>query len=571
MPEIFQSIHFNVAAETDESVKGIGSRPLVMRAGPSRGGAPTAFDSDEAAARFYLSNVFARDTRGSVRGLTAPQNPQVVPDLQLRDSQQSPFKNTSIVRFVQTKSSIPVFGSRAIVELDDRRELLAIDAELANVEGVASIANLSPKQALQNIADNAAVAVEKLGSVAPPTLTYYRDEDKHNWHLAYYFLNVPAAPPAFFQGMRSHGGYKSIAASSPELNYLVDAHDGATLMYWSSSPTLVRCEGQDEDGNVRKFFGEQGPQGTFVLLDTLRRIRTVDLRGQSIHTSDLPVDAVSNAATVFVNCEAAISAHYNASLVCDFLSSVLRRDGIDGKGMELVSYINCTSPADEPPPEWHNAAWWKQRMWYGQTKDGNGKLRSFARHLDIIAHELAHGLTEFTSDLAYFRQSGALNESFSDIFGIIISNWDRTQPDTGGDAATWTWQIGPGLGENGHPLRDFEDPTRTGDPAHMDNYDNTTADNGGVHTNSNIHNKAAYNFLVAKDGTGAGLFTPLDVAILYYQTLMRLDKLATFTQTLDTLLNVAGVYFAGDPQRSEKQAAVSKAYATVGITSGATA
>ena len=59
-------------------------------------------------------------------------------------------------------------------------------------------------------------------------------------------------------------------------------------------------------------------------------------------------------------------------------------------------------------------------MWYGQTKDGAGKLRSYARHLDIIAHELAHGLTEFTANLVYLQQSGALNESSSDIFGTII-------------------------------------------------------------------------------------------------------------------------------------------------------
>jgi Zn-dependent metalloprotease len=267
-----------------------------------------------------------------------------------------------------------------------------------------------------------------------------------------------------------------------------------------------------------------------------------------------------------VNCEAAISAHFNAWLVCDFFRSVLKRDGVDGKGMELISYVNCTSPNDEAPPEWNNAAWWKQRMWYGQSKDPNGKLRSFARYLDIIAHELAHGLTEFTADLAYFQQSGALNESFSDIFGVIISNWDRSQPDSGGDTSQWKWEIGPGLGLGGLPLRDMKDPARTDKPAHMNAYLNTAADNGGVHTNSNIHNKAAYNFLTAKSPDGKAMFMPIDVAVLYYQTLIRLDKLATFKQTLRTLLNVSGVYYAGDPRRQEKINAISAAYAAVGIT-----
>jgi bacillolysin/neutral peptidase B len=564
MSETFQSIHFNVAGESDDSVEGVGARPLVLRAGP-RTTPSNSFDNDEAAARFYLGNIFARDTRSGVRGLTAPQSPQVVPDLQLRDSQRSPLTNTSIVRFVQTKSSIPVFGSRAIVEMDDKRELLAIDAELADVKGVAPIANIAPKRALESIAIAANVSADSLGSVDAPKLTFYRDEDNNVWHLAYYFQGVPAAPEEFFAGMKSHGSHKSLASSRPELDYLVDAHDGSILLYWSSVPTLVRCEGYDEEGQLRKFYGDRTAQGTYALVDTMQRIKTIDLGGTSIDTPDLPTIPLACDATTFVNCEAAISAHFNASRVCDFLRSVLKRDGVDGKGMELISYVNCTSPSDEAPPEWHNAAWWKQRMWYGQSRDQAGKLRSFARYLDIIAHELAHGITEYTANLAYLRQSGALNESFSDIFGVIIRNWDRSQPDTGGDVATWNWEIGSGLGGGNLPLRDMKDPTRTGDPDHMNAYLNTPADNGGVHTNSNIHNKAAYNFLTMPDPTGHIMFTPQEVAVLYYLTLGRLDKLATFKQTRDTLLNVAGTYYSGDPHRQDKLDAISTAYAVVGI------
>jgi bacillolysin len=565
MTETFQGIHFNVATEIDENVKAVGSRPFAARSGRSRGRIPVSFDNDEAAARFYLSRVFARDTRANVRGLTAPQSPQVVPDLQLRDSQRSQLTNTSIVRFVQTKSSIPVFGSRAIVEMDSKRELLAVDAELASVEGVSPLANIAPQKALQSIATAAEVPIDTLGGVQAPMLTFYRDEKNQHWHLAYHYVNVPAAPPAFFAGLRSHGSHMSLAKSHPELNYLVDAHDGSILLCWSSSPTLVRCKGLDEDGILRRFLGDQIGQGTYALLDSMQRIKTIDLGGQSICIAKLPTDPVTKEDTTFVNCEAAISAHFNASLVCDFLRSVLKRDGIDGKGMELISYVNCTSPDDEPPPEWHNAAWWKQRMWYGQAKDGHGKLRSYARYLDIIAHELAHGVTEFTANLAYFQQSGALDESFSDIFGTIISNWDRSQPDTGGDVSTWKWEIGAGLGKKGMPWRDMSDPTRTGDPDHMDGYLKTQSDNGGVHTNSNIHNKAAYNFLTAKDKQGNLMFTPLDVAVLYYQVLIRLDTIATFKQTRDTLLNVAAIYFSGDKLRQDKLNSISAAYAAVGV------
>src|SRR5690242_15233862 len=136
----FQSIHFNVADESDAAVEATGSRPLARRAGPSRTPASSTFDSEEAAARYYLSNLLQRDNRATMRGLTAPGRPELVPDLKLRDTQRSPLTKTSLVRFLQTKASVPIFGSRAIVELDAKKELLGIDAELAEVAGVSYLA-----------------------------------------------------------------------------------------------------------------------------------------------------------------------------------------------------------------------------------------------------------------------------------------------------------------------------------------------------------------------------------------------------------------------------------------------
>jgi bacillolysin/neutral peptidase B len=107
-------------------------------------------------------------------------------------------------------------------------------------------------------------------------------------------------------------------------------------------------------------------------------------------------------------------------------------------------------------------------------------------------------------------QSGALNESFSDIFGIIIANWDPQDPDR--DVSSWTWQLGAGLGEGGGPLRDLSNPRVTGDPDHMQDFLRTKRDSGGVHTNSNIHNKAAYNVLTATDAHGRRVFRPMEAA-----------------------------------------------------------
>jgi len=566
----FQSIHFNVADREDDDLQAVGARPLALRGGgPARAGTAEAapgFNSEEAAARFYLSRLFGRDTRPSLRGLTAPERPEVVPDMRLRDSQRSPLTGTWTVRFVQTKATIPVFGSRAVVELDRNRELLSVDAELAEVKNVSPIAALGAAQARSRIATLAKVAEAALEGVEPPELTYYHDDGSDQWHLVYFFRNVPAAPPGFLEATRSHGLGRSLAQRHPEVNYLVDAHDGAVVLYWSAAPTLEipsQCRGADEDGAAQVFWGRKNGDA-FEMSDPIRGIRTFDFGLNDVDTTPPPAEPIGGPSSEFKNAPA-VSAHVNAMRVYDFYKSVLLRDGVDDKGMELVSYVNCTVPAEEAPPEWHNAVWWKRRMWYGQARDATGALRSYARYLDAIAHELTHGVTEFTADLVYLRQSGALNESFSDILGIIIKNWAVANPATGGTVDGWSWEIGSGFRAGGLPLRDMRDPTRTGDPAHMDQYVNTPQDNGGVHSNSNIHNKAAYNVLSAKDAQGQPVFTPREVAVLYYLCLTRLDKLATFSQTLQTLRNVASTYYAGDAQRQTKLDAITDAYAKVGI------
>jgi Zn-dependent metalloprotease len=111
----------------------------------------------------------------------------------------------------------------------------------------------------------------------------------------------------------------------------------------------------------------------------------------------------------------------------------------------------------------------------------------------------------------------------------------------------------------------MQKPERTGDPDHMEKYVQTSDDSGGVHSNSNIHNKAAYNLMTSKDTESKFHFTPRDAAILYYLCLSRLNKLATFQQARDTLLNVAGVYYAGHADRQQRIAAIREAYAGIGL------
>jgi Zn-dependent metalloprotease len=144
-----------------------------------------------------------------------------------------------------------------------------------------------------------------------------------------------------------------------------------------------------------------------------------------------------------------------------------------------------------------NAFWNGEQMVYG---DGDGTLfTAFTGPLDVTGHELTHGVTQYTAALDYYGQSGALNESVSDVFGTLIKQHHFGQTSENAD-----WLIGQGLlapGINGVALRSMKEPGTAYDdpqlgkdpqPAHMDHFVHTYRDNGGVHINSGIPNRAFY-------------------------------------------------------------------------------
>ncbi len=174
----------------------------------------------------------------------------------------------------------------------------------------------------------------------------------------------------------------------------------------------------------------------------------------------------------------------------DFFKSAFGRNSIDDDGMPLLGHVHYGR-------EYANAFWDGQRMVFG---DGDGDIfERFTIAIDVVAHELGHGVTEDESQLLYFRQAGALNESMSDVFGSLVK-----QAYYGHTADQADWLIGTGLFTKkvqGEALRSmkapgtaFDDPVLGKDPqpGHMDHYVATSADNGGVHINSGIPNRAFY-------------------------------------------------------------------------------
>jgi bacillolysin len=577
MPGSLYSFRFHVS-EGQQQPSAEPLRGIVGREAASA--AATAFSNDEAAARFHLERLLLADTNQVLRGLRTAESTGVIPSLRYMGVQSLPKTETRVVQFVQVQGSIPVFGSKVVVELGRDRNFVSANLDVDDIQQVSRQATFSPQQALQSIGTSSGVPMDTLQSVDSPELNLYKDDDGV-WHLVYFFRRVPAKPkeaqlPA--AGSDGHGLAPSPRDLNPRFDYLIDAHSGKVLFYYSSDPTLAttsataitlpipaKCVGQGEDMLPLVFWGtiEIGsPTPKFKMSDPLRNITTYDLALADLTKSALPAEPISNESGDWgASNRGAVSAHVNLTRVFDFYNSVLMRAGIDDKRMQLTGIVNCTYGSG---PEWRNAVWYNDRMWFGQNRDSGGSLQSYSRFLDVIAHELTHGVTQYTCNLVYRDQPGALNESLSDIFGVIIFNWYTVGADS--DVRKWVWQIGPGLAANGGPLRDLSNPAVTGDPDHMSKYVTTTADSGGVHTNSNIHNKAAYKLLNAMDASLNLMFKPSEVALFYYLSMTRLSRLADFSAMRDMLITVATTYYMGDPTGlPQKLATIKKAYQDVGI------
>ena len=243
----------------------------------------------------------------------------------------------------------------------------------------------------------------------------------------------------------------------------------------------------------------------------------------------------------------------------DFYQNVFARDSLDGRGMRLDAFVHFSN-------KYNNAFWDGQRMMFG---DGDGLMfTDLTKSLDVIAHELTHGVTNFTAGLEYHLESGALNESISDVMGSLVKqnflNQTADQADWLIGAEIWT----PGI--EADALRSLKAPGTAYDnalfgkdpqPDHMDKWvhlpDTELGDNGGVHYNSGIPNKAF--FLTAKAIGGRAWESP---GHIWYESLLASNQSTDFQGFADTTFAKAGqLYGTGSTQ----QKAVAEAWREVGI------
>ena len=255
--------------------------------------------------------------------------------------------------------------------------------------------------------------------------------------------------------------------------------------------------------------------------------------------------------------DVAVTEAYNYSGdTYNFYDQVFSRNSVDDRGMRLDSSVHYSQQYD-------NAFWDGGQMIYG---DGDGELfNRFTVSLDVIGHELTHGVTQYTAALQYSGQSGALNESMSDVFGTMVKQWRLGQTVDQAD-----WLIGAGLlttQVRGVALRSMKDPGSAYDdpqlgkdpqPKFMKDYVNTSDDNGGVHINSGIPN---YAFYLAAAAIGGNSWEK--TGKIWYETLTkRLTPSADFQAAADGTASAAGDLFGAN---SAEQKAVVDAWTKAGI------
>ena len=191
---------------------------------------------------------------------------------------------------------------------------------------------------------------------------------------------------------------------------------------------------------------------------------------------------------------AAVDAHYYANVTDDFYGSTFGRDSLDDNGMQMISSVHFKR-------DYNNAFWNGSQVTYG---DGDSPdFRAFSAGLDVVAHELTHGVTEFTSGLIYENESGALNESFSDIIGNTTEFYAEANALDPAGTPDWLVAEEVDLRADAAPgFRNMSDPQEDSDPDHYSELFTGTDDSGGVHTNSAISNHAYY--LLVNGGQNAG-------------------------------------------------------------------
>jgi bacillolysin len=381
------------------------------------------------------------------------------------------------LRFSQYYNSIPVWKSDIIIHYDANANLYALNARYAPTPDLTGKSFSIDSLKAISIAVSKLNTFSKLDSIDAgfKKILVYNGPTANK----YIWINR-AQKPNFCWVVDIRSGIKD------QWIFFVDAQSGIILQYYNTTNFDNPCTASAVDlNNVTQLLHVYYTNYLYCMVDASRpmwnavqpdifnnpqgAIWTLDLKNQDPYYSNL-INVLSLDNTW--SDKIAVSAHNNAGIVFDYYYKRFNRLGLDGAGTTISSIIHYPDGSGGPLD---NAFWNGYFVCYG---DGN-IYKPFAGGLDVAAHEMTHGVVQNTVDLIYQYQSGALNESFADIFAAMID--------------TANWLIGEGVCYSG-AFRSMENPGKFGQPSNMNEYFNCdlSFDQGGVHYNSGIPNHACY-------------------------------------------------------------------------------
>jgi len=446
------------------------------------------------------------------------------------------------LKLQQIYKGVPVFGSVIIAHVNKAGVLTAVSGEIAP--------ELDKKQDLKNeVKVNRAKALATAAKDLEASLGQTPELEHPAKPEFVIYVQNGAAKYAFAME------FEFLYPEPGNYQYFVDAHTGEVLDSYNqiheAKPT-TGLTGTDTVGTGKGVLGDTKSFNTLTnnngsyLLDRTRGdgIYTYDASNRTRTPGTLWLDADNELNAVYDG--PAVDAHAYAAQTYDYYKNVHNRNSYDGNGAKLVSTVHYGR-------DYNNAFWSGSQMVYG---DGDGTtFIPLSGALDVIAHELTHAVTDTTADLIYQNESGAINESMSDIFGTLVEYHFNNNPD---------WLVGEDIytpAKSGDALRSMADPTLNGHPDHYSVRYIGTDDNGGVHWNSGISNKAAY--LLAVGGTHYGVtVTGIGndkTGDIFFRTLTQyLTPSSTFSQyRVATIQAATDLYGASSTEVSSVKAAFS--------------
>lgn len=444
-----------------------------------------------------------------------------------------------VVKLQQTVDGVPVFGGVVVGVVDEAGQLKTVVDDAKSVKNLHKSIKLSEKKAIASY--KALVG-----------------------HKGAYELEPEAELIVYPNGDKSVYAYQVTGT-------ILDAEEPSRWTYFIDAGTGEVLNKFDQLAHAKPTNGVTGTTYTGTGIDVLGSSQTFkttksgsyyylqdSTRGKGIYTYDagnrtrLPgslwadVDNILN--TTYDR--AAVSAHVNATKTYDFYKNTYGRNSYDNAGAALNSTVHYSR-------SYNNAFWDGSKMVYG---DGDGQTFTYlSGALDVVAHELTHAVTEYTAGLIYQNESGAINEAVSDIFGTVAEYSVGTDFD---------WLVGEDIytpGVAGDGLRSMANPAANGDPDHYSKRYTGTQDNGGVHINSGIVNKAAY--LLASGGSHYGVSVQgigvMEMGDIYYRALnVYLTPTSNFSSLRQAVVQSAkDLYGATSPQA----VSAAKSFDAVGI------